>query len=519
MSVDRRPVAAAAMQGHDISYWVAGLCLGLGAFLLGLLFRREVLGAVEVWLGSTAYNHCFLIIPVAAYMVWDRRATLTDLRPSPEPRILPAVAVLSLFWLVTVGIDILEARQFVAVAIFQAVAIGILGWRLYRALLAPFLYLFLLVPSGGFLVPWLQDFTAHFAVIGLQLAGVPVYADGTIIESPAGTFVVAEACAGLRFLVASLAFGIFYAVLMYRSPARRMIFVALSLIVPIIANWFRAFGIVYLANLTGSAKAVMADHIIYGWGFFTAVTILLILIGNTFSDGGRRRAAVTSPQSGEPRPAPNWKIAVVTALGIVFAAAGPGYAAFVENNVSGTILADAPPPNVAAPWRAIVDPGSSDWKPVVFGADKEFLRTFENGKERVFFYLALYRRSGTANNLVRAQNRIADEHRWQRTAGQTTRIALDGKEPTVAVTDIRGQSGHLEVFHFYVVDGKIVPGALAAKLYQTRDFFFGGNKVAAFVAIATDAGDGSQLPHRTVERFLNALAPMPDYLRNLGVAR
>src|SRR6185437_3753513 len=105
-------------------------------------------------------------------------------------------------------------------------------------------------------------------VAGLQLAGIPVFGDGTIIEIPAGTFVVAEACAGLRFLVASVSFGIFYAVLVYRSLSRRVMFIAVSFVLPVIANGFRAFGIVYLAHLSGSAAAVEADHVIYGWGFF-----------------------------------------------------------------------------------------------------------------------------------------------------------------------------------------------------------------------------------------------------------
>jgi exosortase len=74
-------------------------------------------------------------------------------------------------------------------------------------LLGPLLYLFFLVPSGEFLVPKLQEFTASLAIGGLQIVGVPVYSDGIFIQIPEGAFVVAEACAGLRFLVASIAYG------------------------------------------------------------------------------------------------------------------------------------------------------------------------------------------------------------------------------------------------------------------------------------------------------------------------
>ena len=44
------------------------LLLGLG--LLGLFFREEIEAAIRVWMNSTAYNHCVLIIPIAAYLAY-----------------------------------------------------------------------------------------------------------------------------------------------------------------------------------------------------------------------------------------------------------------------------------------------------------------------------------------------------------------------------------------------------------------------------------------------------------------
>ena len=82
------------------------------------------------------------------------------------------------------------------------------------------------------------------SVTGWRYWAIPAYIDGYIIEIPQGTFFVAEACAGLRFLIASIAFGCLYALLMYRSPVRRGVFILVSIIVPIIANGFRGLGIV-----------------------------------------------------------------------------------------------------------------------------------------------------------------------------------------------------------------------------------------------------------------------------------
>jgi hypothetical protein len=70
--------------------------------------------------------------------------------------------------------------------------------------------------------------------------------------------------------------------MMYRSPVRRAAFIAVSLVVPVIANGARGFGIVYLGHILGSAQAAAADHVIYGWVFFSAVILLLIALGLPF---------------------------------------------------------------------------------------------------------------------------------------------------------------------------------------------------------------------------------------------
>ena len=66
--------------------------LGLGVLLLGLLFNREVVVAVQTWDSSTAYNHCFLVIPITLYLLWDRRQDLAG-DQQVHQRGLPAAEV------------------------------------------------------------------------------------------------------------------------------------------------------------------------------------------------------------------------------------------------------------------------------------------------------------------------------------------------------------------------------------------------------------------------------------------
>ncbi len=251
---------------------------------LGLVFHEEVVAAVRTWNDSAAYTHCFLVIPVAVYLLWDRRRVLDgiprQLTPAASLLGVPMVAV----WLVSERLGIMEGRQLAAISFVEVGFLALLGKRLWWAMAGPLLYLYFLVPFGEFLTPGLQDTTTLFIRHGLEILGVPAYIDGYVIEIPQGTFFVAEACAGLRFLIASTAFGCLYALLIYHSPLRRGVFILVSILVPIVANGFRAMGIVYLGHILGSAEAAAADHILYGWIFFSLVNLLLIALGLPFRE-------------------------------------------------------------------------------------------------------------------------------------------------------------------------------------------------------------------------------------------
>ena len=151
------------------------------------------------------------------------------------------------------------------------------------------------MPFGEALIPPLIDFTADFTVTALQLTGIPVYREGSFFTIPSGNWSVVEACSGLRYLIASFTLGALYAYLTYRSLKRRLIFIALSVIVPIIANGVRAYLIVMTGHLSDMSLAVGIDHLIYGWVFFGLVMLLLFWAGSFWREDGRISQSALNP--------------------------------------------------------------------------------------------------------------------------------------------------------------------------------------------------------------------------------
>ena len=319
---------------------VPALLLGLA--VLGLVFHEEIAAAVFIWYDSTAYSHCFFVIPIAAYLAWDRRHSLASVTIEPLPWAALLALPLGAAWLVAERLGIMEGRQLVALTLLQVLFLTVLGWRMWWALAAPLLYLYFLVPFGAFVTPKLQDFTTGFINQGLDFLEIPYASDGYTIEIPEGRFYVAEACAGLRFLIASIAFGALYACLMYRSFLRRALFMLASVIIPIIANGFRALGIVVLGHLLGSAQAAAADHILYGWVFFSIVILLLILAGLPFREDMQAKAAEL-PHTGQPPASPGMRrLLFAAALTAIFACIGPLTSAWLDRSAQAASLMPAP---------------------------------------------------------------------------------------------------------------------------------------------------------------------------------
>lgn len=368
---------AATTAGAAVAAWRSiALPLGLGLLLLGGAFNVEIAAAVRTWIQSTAYNHCFLVIPIAAFLLWERRSDISGLTPSPLPRVALLGVPLALLWLAAERLGIIEGRQLAAISFVELLFLAVLGRQVWWALAGPLLYLYFLVPFGEFLTPGLQDVTTFFIRRGLELLGVPAYVDGYIIEIPQGTFLVAEACAGLRFLIASFAFGCLYALMLYRSPMRRLVFIVVSIIVPIVANGIRGLGIVYLGHLLNSAQAAAADHIIYGWIFFSFVILVLIVLGLPFRQDGMassppRRQPLLPPVStgsiftGSMSPGPTFRrrtvgaavgVAVVAVLGpllsagLAMAIARPAETATAIDPGPGCTILAGRSENPAATW-------------------------------------------------------------------------------------------------------------------------------------------------------------------------
>jgi exosortase A len=257
--------------------WRAPLLrLALAWAVLVALARRDWAEMAHQWWDISTYNHILLIPPILAWLVRIRWPELSRLTPAAWWPGLAALLAAALLWLAGSATGINLVSQAGAVAMLMAAVPILLGPRVTAGLLFPLAYMAFLVPFGDEIVPALQAITAWMAVELTHLSGVPATIEGVFIDTPAGLFEVAEACSGVKFLVAMVALGTLAAHLCFVSWTRRALFMAAAVAVPVLANGVRAWGTIYIAQSQGIEFAAGFDHIVYGWVFFALVMAVLL---------------------------------------------------------------------------------------------------------------------------------------------------------------------------------------------------------------------------------------------------
>jgi exosortase A len=260
------------------------LRLALAWAALALLTRAEWAEMARQWWNASTYNHILLIPAIVAWLVRLRAPGLARLSPQGWWPGLAWFGLGLLAWTVGRAEGVNLIAQLGAVMLLQASVAALLGARAAAALLFPLGYMLFLVPFGDEIVPPLQAITAYIAVSLLHASGVAAQLDGVFIHTPAGLFEVAEACSGVKFLVAMVALGALAAHLGFASWKRRAIFMLAAVAVPVLANGVRAWGTIYLAQFLGVAFAAGFDHIVYGWIFFAVVMAALLAVAWRYFD-------------------------------------------------------------------------------------------------------------------------------------------------------------------------------------------------------------------------------------------
>ncbi|WP_371195033.1 exosortase A [Glaciecola sp. SC05] len=461
--------------------------------LWALLVYEALYSAAVIWIGNEIFNHCALVIPASIYLIWERRKEIDWASASSSNLALFFLFGQLLLFLLGVAGDIQLFQHVAIFAMLPTLFWCFVGNKVAWQLKFPLLFVLFAVPVGEELVPFLQEITADISVYMLQLSGIPLFRSGLFIEIPQGKFLVAEACSGVSFLIASIVIGNLYAYMNLKTMRRRVFFVLLSVAVPILANAVRVYGIILVGYWSDMEHAVGADHLIYGWFFFAFVIVLLLAIGEWIRSRENKslkaKAAGQTDDANSQEDAASYEsessavsafpevskatigvLAVLVVLSLYQAYRMSNLAPAV--NVYPTFALNATEPDNVLP--------SLEWTPIFNRSTVQSKQTYQVNGENFDVFYANFDGSGEGE-LVSSLHRLYQQDRW--TLTQRERTLVNGKP--MLLDNVTSSIGiKRSIYYFYVVDGKWMTSRQTAKLQKVIQTLQGQQSQGAIVAVS-----------------------------------
>ena len=245
------------------------------------IFAPILYHLVRHWKLVPDYSHGFLVAPLAIYFAWERRHQLarTPIEPSWRGVLPLALGALALA-IGRLGVELMAMRTAFVLTLIGLVLL-LLGRRIFRVLAFPLLFLFLMIPLPQSLVNTitfpLQLIASDLAMTPLYWLEIPALREGNIIHLAGTQLLVAEACSGLRSLMALGTLGVVFAYFFRKNMIERLVIVASTIPIAILVNAFRVALTGVLTHRFGEAAASGVIH--QTEGFFTfglAFALLLV---------------------------------------------------------------------------------------------------------------------------------------------------------------------------------------------------------------------------------------------------
>ncbi|KMK63840.1 VPLPA-CTERM-specific exosortase XrtD [Puniceibacterium sp. IMCC21224] len=259
-----------------------------------LLFAALIVAALPIfWLGfqslgaawiTPEYSHGPLIPLISLYLFLRELRQAPPRDPAAPVNRWPGIVVLLIGLLFGIFGNLVRIPDVVTYALIIWVGGVVLtgfGWQRGKTHQLPVLHLIFMLPLPQFvywqLTIFLQLVSSELGVWFIQLAGVPVFLEGNVIDLGVYKLQVAEACSGLRYLFPILSFSYLFAIL-YRGPFwHKAVMFLMAAPLTVFMNSFRIGMIGVLVDSYGIGQAEGFLHFFEGWVIFGACIGILFL--------------------------------------------------------------------------------------------------------------------------------------------------------------------------------------------------------------------------------------------------
>jgi exosortase len=219
--------------------------------LLYWFFKSDISSIVNKWINDPSWSHGFLIPLFSLYFINQHKNEILSLKSKPSFIGFILLVPICVFYLANiVYFQIGYFSKLAPIAALGAVVLLLGGWKLVKYTWLPVCYLFFAVPLPDALY---RMITVPMRVLAAQIANALLNIVPDLSSSVNGVVIdviykgvklepalnVAEACSGMRLLMAFLALGVAMAYLHPRAVWQRLVLLASTVPIAILCNVVR----------------------------------------------------------------------------------------------------------------------------------------------------------------------------------------------------------------------------------------------------------------------------------------
>ncbi len=238
-------------------------------------------GLISKWLYHSNNSHGILVPLISAFLVWQKR---NQLRQASVSNFGWGMAILAgsmiLYILSYVGAVAVVSRAMIVFSLIGLILFA-LGKPIYSIIKFPLFYMLFMVPVPDTiynLVAFpLQLFATKVSAFIIQILTIPVYREGNMLYFAQTQLAVAEACSGLRSMMAFVMLSFLFAYMMDKKWKKRIFLVLSAIPLALFSNIVRVTGTGILAHFYGAQVARGFLHEFSGLAVFAFGFILLSL--------------------------------------------------------------------------------------------------------------------------------------------------------------------------------------------------------------------------------------------------
>lgn len=483
--------------------------------LVLIVFSCRTVGS-DLWAAwqSPEYSHSIIIPLISLLLAWH---CLTGARPSVKPSWWGVPVLLAGMMFLAVGIlaAFEMASEYGFILALAGLCFAFFGTRVTCILAPAFIYLVFAVPLPHLVYATLsQDLQLLSSTLGvslLDLAGIPVFQEGNIIDLGGYKLQVAEACSGLRYLFPLMSFGYLAAFLLDDKMWKRIVIFLSSIPITIGMNSLRIALVGVTVGIWGSKAAEGFLHEFEGWVIF--IICSLILLAEVYilrSISGRFRFDYLGPAQGplfSGRMITTPPVIAVVVLSILSAALfGTG---IIEKRIK--VIPHQPFamfPTVIGKWHGKQQNLEPDILQNLQPSDYWLADYTRSGDiSSVNFFMAYYANQRVGSSAHSPSNCIPGGG-WQIASKQLKTLSMpDGTQLTVSRLLIRHGSVAQLVYYWFDERGRDITETYSAKWYLMVDSIVMQRTDGTLIRLVTPVAVSEEAAEKRLDDFLAVSYP------------